>query len=77
MPFGPIVPDRDLAPAMSPGHHECAESVLIIDVHAIFLHTGLAVSGGSSPGRQLSAGIGITNSHRVQRFGGTKIWYGH
>jgi hypothetical protein len=50
MPFFPIIPDRYVVPTMCPGHHECAKSILIIDVHMIVIHTGLTVSIGCTPG---------------------------
>jgi len=50
MSFCPIVPDGYVVPSMCPGHHERAESVLIIDVHVIIIHTSLTVSIGRTPG---------------------------
>jgi len=77
VPFGPIVPDRDQAPTVCPGHHECAESVLIIDVHAIFFHTSLAVTIGRGPAVEIFTGIWISYGHCVQGLAGAKIGYGH
>jgi len=52
MSFCPIVPDGYVGPSMCPSDHECAKSVLIIDVHVSFIHSSLAVSIGVSPGNQ-------------------------
>ena len=50
MSFCPIVPDGYVGPSMCPSDHKGAQGILIIDVHVSFIHSGLAVSVGISPG---------------------------
>ena len=72
MSFCPIVPDGYVVPTMCPGDHECAESVLIIDIHVIFIHSSLAVSISIGPGCEQSTSLRISHGHSVQHFSGAK-----
>ena len=77
MPFGPIVPDVYCSPPVGPSYHKRAQSILIVDVHTVFVHTGLTTSVGGGPGAQVFTGIWISKGYCVQCFGRAKIRYGH
>jgi len=77
MPFFPVIPNDHVVPTMRPGHHECAESILIVDIHVILIHTGLAVSIGCTPGCEQSTCLRISHGHSIQHFAGAKNRYGH
>jgi len=62
---------------MRPSDHKSTQSILIVDVHAVFLHTCLIVSVGCDPGAQLFTGLWISYRYGIQCFNSTKIGYGH
>jgi len=77
MPTGPVVPDVQLRPSMRPSYHECAQGILIVDIHTVFFHTSLAGSIGCGPTGQKFASLWVSKCHNIQCFGCAKIWNGH
>lgn len=77
VPFCPEIPDHYRIPAVAPGHHEHAESVVIVDVHSVVLYPGCYAAAGSSPALQSFAGLIITHDDRVQGLIGFPHRQGH
>lgn len=73
----PHVPNDHVVPTVGPGHHEQAQGVLIVNVHAIFVHASLNCAAGGAPRLKTGSGIWISRDHSVQDFAGANSGHGH
>ena len=65
VPFCPWIPNDQVVPTVGPGHYEKAQGIVIKNVHAIIVNSGLYASTGSGPFGQFGTSVVVSHDYSV------------
>ena len=74
MPTEINIPYQNVVPSVGPGHDKQAKSVMVIDMQAGIIYSGLYAAAGRAPFGQTVSRFGVAIDHSEQRFTAFEDW---